>query len=179
MNKPTSGSFRSRARLSDRKSVARRAALRVRDMLLRLRLRYLCDWLGMDLSRDCRISLKANLDRTNPRGVHVAEGTYIAFGAVILAHDMSRATTTDTYVGRCCFIGAHAIIMPGVRIGDQCIVGSGSVVTRDVPPNTIVGGNPARVLRTDIRTRRWGVLEEHYEAASEAALKQGRQVLRD
>lgn len=46
------------------------------------------------------------------------------------------------------WIGARAIIMPGVTIGENAVVGSGSVVTKDVPDNTIVVGNPARILRT-------------------------------
>jgi acetyltransferase-like isoleucine patch superfamily enzyme len=47
-----------------------------------------------------------------------------------------------------CFIGMGAIILPGVSIGPNAVVAAGSLVTKDVPPNTIVGGNPARVLTT-------------------------------
>ncbi len=87
-------------------------------------------------------------------------GTYVAFGAVILAHDMSRVLSTDTYIGKNCFIGAHSIIMPGIRIGDECIIGTGAVVTHDVPAHSIVGGNPAKVIRSGIRTRRYGILAD-------------------
>jgi len=124
----------------------------------------------MNVHPDVQISLKAHLDLTNPQGVHIDEGTLVAFGAVILSHDMARALSTDTYIGRNCFIGAHAIVLPGVRIGDGCIVASGSVVTKDVPANSIVGGNPAKIIRSNIRTRKWGVLEEAYlEAVALAA----------
>ncbi len=156
--------FRSNARLPRPHRGLVKMAFGVRNRLLAARLWFLRRYFGMDLHPGCRISLKANLDRTNPTGVHIDDGTYVAFGAVILAHDMSCVLTTDTYIGKNCFIGAHAIIMPGVRIGDQCIIGSGSVVTQDVPPQSIVGGNPAKVLRTGIVTRRWGILEEHFEA---------------
>lgn len=44
-------------------------------------------------------------------------------------------------------IGAHATILPNVTIGDNAIVGAGSVVTKDVPDNAIVAGNPARFIR--------------------------------
>jgi maltose O-acetyltransferase len=49
-------------------------------------------------------------------------------------------------IGRDCWIGGGAIIQPGVTIGDRCIVGAGAVVTKDVPDDTIVVGNPARPL---------------------------------
>ncbi|MCX9034087.1 N-acetyltransferase [Citrobacter portucalensis] len=44
-------------------------------------------------------------------------------------------------------IGANATILPGITIGENCLVGAGSVVTKDVPPNAIVAGNPAKILR--------------------------------
>lgn len=119
----------------------------------------------MDVHLGCRISLKAHLDVTNPTGVHIDDGTYVAFGVVILAHDMARALSTDTFIGHDCFIGARSIIMPGVRIGNNCIVAAGSVVTQDVPANSIVGGNPAKVLKSGIETVRWGILKEHFDAA--------------
>jgi acetyltransferase-like isoleucine patch superfamily enzyme len=53
----------------------------------------------------------------------------------------------DTYVGSDCWVCPGALIMSGVRIGDGAIVGGGAVVTKDVPPYAIVGGNPAKVIR--------------------------------
>ena len=46
------------------------------------------------------------------------------------------------------FIGARAMVLKGVRIGKGAVVGAGAVVTKDVPPNAIVAGNPARVVGT-------------------------------
>ena len=46
------------------------------------------------------------------------------------------------------WIGAHATILAGVTIGENAVVAAGAVVTKDVPANTIVGGVPARVLKT-------------------------------
>ena len=51
-------------------------------------------------------------------------------------------------IGRGTFIGAHAIIMPNVTIGEQCVVGAGSVVTKDVAPYTVVAGVPAQAVKT-------------------------------
>jgi maltose O-acetyltransferase len=50
-------------------------------------------------------------------------------------------------IGKNCWIGGHSVILPGVTIGDNCVVGGGSVVSRDVPSNSVVVGNPARVIR--------------------------------
>ena len=56
------------------------------------------------------------------------------------------------------WIGAQVTILAGVRIGRGAVIGAGSVVTSDVPPATIVAGNPARVVRTGIKTYRFGCL---------------------
>ena len=50
-------------------------------------------------------------------------------------------------IGRNCWIGAGAIILPGITIGDNVVVGAGSVVTRDLPDSVVAVGNPCRVLR--------------------------------
>ena len=50
-------------------------------------------------------------------------------------------------IGKHCWFGAGAMVMPGVAIDDNCVIAAGAVVTRDVPANTMVGGVPARVIR--------------------------------
>lgn len=144
------------------------SVLHIREGLVGLRLWFLRKIVKMDIHPTAKVSLRAELDFTNPRGVHIDGGTYIAFHAVVLAHDMSRLLMTDTYIGQNCFIGAYSIIMPGIRVGNECIVGSGSVVTVDVPSHSVVAGNPAKIIRSGIRTRKWGILEEAY-AKAEAA----------
>lgn len=51
------------------------------------------------------------------------------------------------HIGQNCWIGASAVVMPGVTIGDNTVVGAGSVVTNDLPPNVVAVGNPCKVLR--------------------------------
>lgn len=53
----------------------------------------------------------------------------------------------DTVIGNDVWIGSEAIIMPGVRIGDGAVIGTRALVTHDVEPYAIVGGNPARIIR--------------------------------
>ena len=50
-------------------------------------------------------------------------------------------------IGKNVWIGAGAIVLPGVTIGDHSVIGAGSVVTKDIPPNVVAVGNPCRVLR--------------------------------
>ena len=51
------------------------------------------------------------------------------------------------HIGRNVWLGAGALVMPGVSIGDNSVIGAGSVVTRDIPANVVAVGNPCRVLR--------------------------------
>jgi acetyltransferase-like isoleucine patch superfamily enzyme len=111
----------------------------------------------MDIGRECRISTKAILDRTNPKGVHIGDYSGLALGAIILTHDFFRNRHLDTWIGERCAIGANAIIYPGVTIGDGCIVAAGSVVTKDIPSGCIVAGNPARIIEQGVVTGKWGV----------------------
>lgn len=115
---------------------------------------------GMHIDKTARISYGAKLDKTNPKGIHIGEESYIASGAIVFTHDFSRSMHKDTYIGKRCFIGANAIIMCGVKIGDEVIVGSGAIVTKDVPSNCIVAGNPARILKEGINTTKYGKLIE-------------------
>ena len=111
----------------------------------------------MDIGEGSVISRNAKLDKTNPRGVHIGKYTVVAFGAAILTHDWVNNRHCDVHVGDNCFIGAHAIILPGVTIGDHCIVSAASVVARDVPAGSLVAGNPARVVERNVKTARHGV----------------------
>ena len=65
-------------------------------------------------------------------------------------------STNPTYIGNGSFIGANVSILPGVFIGDNVVIGAGSVVTKDVPNNHMAVGNPARLVKKfDKRTRQW------------------------
>ena len=53
----------------------------------------------------------------------------------------------SVHIGRNCWLGAGVIVLPGVTIGDNSVIGAGSIVTKDIPANVIAVGNPCRVLR--------------------------------
>ena len=109
----------------------------------------------IDVGNNCNISWRAIIDRANPQGVHIGTGTRVALEALIIAHDYTRGLTndmwTDTYIGKNCIIGGRAIILPGIKIGDEVCVAAGAVVTKDVPNNCMVAGNPARIVRRNIK----------------------------
>lgn len=102
---------------------------------------------GHHIGKGCVISHTALLDK-GIKGIHVGEYSRVLRGATILAHDHCRDLVSPPTIGDHCIIGLHAIIMPGVHIGNQVVVGGASVVTKDVPNNVIVVGNPARIVRT-------------------------------
>lgn len=130
-----------------------------RGLILDVRIWYLRKILGMHIGNGVKISLNAKLDKTNPKGVYIGDDTYIAFDVAILAHDMSRLIHKDVKIGKRCFIGARSIILPGVTIGDEVVVAAGSVVTKDVPDNVIVAGNPAKVMRS-VSTGKLGIIRQ-------------------
>jgi acetyltransferase-like isoleucine patch superfamily enzyme len=100
---------------------------------------------GMDIHPSARIDPTALIDRTWPRGVHIAAGCVLEEEVVILAHDMSRGIYMDTRIGEGCRLGPRAIVMPGVTVGEGSVVAPGAVVVRDVPPASYAIGNPAEV----------------------------------
>jgi len=129
----------------------------LRELMIGVRRQYLVRVWKMDIGVGTAISLSAKLDKTNPRGIHIGTYSVVTFGAAILTHDYVNTVNRDVYIGDNCFIGAHAIILPGVRIGDGCIVAAGSLVARDVPAASLVAGNPARVVEHHIETTHYGV----------------------
>lgn len=114
---------------------------------------------GMHIGNGTVISRRAQLDRgINPKGVHIGEYTRITGGVLLLTHDACRKMKVDTYIGNKCFIGARSIILPGVKIGNEVVIGSGAVVTKDIPDNCIAAGNPAKIIRNNVRCDKYGVI---------------------
>ena len=103
-------------------------------------------------------NIYANFNLTMVDDGHIYVGDYTMFApGVIVAtagHPILPELRETVYqynmpvhIGKNCWIGAGAIILPGVTIGDQVVVGAGSVVTKDLPSNVVAVGNPCRVIR--------------------------------
>lgn len=85
--------------------------------------------------------------------VNLAQGIVVTalnhqFGNTALRVDQQGISTKPVVIGNDVWIGANSVILPGVTIGSHCVVAAGAVVTKDVPSNTVVGGIPAKVLKT-------------------------------
>jgi acetyltransferase-like isoleucine patch superfamily enzyme len=88
-------------------------------------------------------------------GIFIDDGALIGHGVVLatLNHDLDpekrqQLHPAQIHIGKRVWIGANATVTQGVTIGDNSVVAAGAVVTRDVPANTIVGGVPARIIKT-------------------------------
>jgi UDP-2-acetamido-3-amino-2,3-dideoxy-glucuronate N-acetyltransferase len=111
---------------------------------------------GAVIGRRCKISSHAFICE----GVSIGDGVFVGHGVKFTndifpravnadgsLQDASDWTVVETRVEDGASIGTNATILAGVTLGKRCIVGAGAVVTRDVPPYTVVAGVPARVIR--------------------------------
>ncbi len=100
----------------------------------------------------------ANFNLTLVDDTHIYVGDYTMLGPnVVLAtaghpilpelRPLAYQYNMPVHIGKNCWLGAGVIVLPGVTIGDNTVIGAGSVVTKDIPANVVAVGNPCRVLR--------------------------------
>lgn len=108
---------------------------------------------GVEIGKNTMISLGAKIDTRRGKIVN-GDNCTITHGTVILSHDAAAAhmnkpkTEGTTIIEDNVFIGVNSVILSGVTICSNSIIGAGSVVTRNIPPSSVAVGNPAKVMKT-------------------------------
>src|SRR5215213_5346820 len=107
---------------------------------------------NLTLGKDVFINVGCRFQDTG--GLTIGDGALIGHGSSLTTIDhgtdpdrRADMVPAPVVIGRKVWLGAAVTVVPGVTIGDGAIVGAGAVVTKDVPPNTIVGGVPAKLIR--------------------------------
>jgi len=112
---------------------------------------------GVKIGRNVFLGPGCYLDPTRPNLLEIEDDVSLAGRITILTHSEPTAPLREILgqsarlfakvrIKRGTLVGVNSIILPGVTIGENCMVSAGSVVAKDVPPYTIVAGNPARVV---------------------------------
>ncbi|HEV3223184.1 MAG TPA: acyltransferase [Puia sp.] len=112
---------------------------------------------GAFIGKNCKISSHSFICE----GVHIGDNVFIGHGVMFTNDLFPKATNADgtaqteadwkvieTFVKNGASIGSNATILCGITIGENALIGAGSVVTKDVPPNTVVAGVPAKIIKT-------------------------------
>lgn len=107
-------------------------------------------FLGMEVGKQTSFALMVMLDVMFPEKISVGRNTVIGYNTTILAHEylIKEYRLGEVVIGDEVMIGANSTIMPGITIGDGAIVSAGTLVHKDVPPGSFVGGNPMQVIYT-------------------------------
>ena len=126
--------------------------------------------LGVKLGNNVRLyAVRPGMFSTEPWLISIGNNVYITAGCQFITHDGGTLIlrkevpdleiTAPISVGNDVYIGLNTTILPGVRIGNRVIIGAGSVITKDIPDNSVAAGVPARVIKTvdeyldDVKTR--------------------------
>ncbi len=110
---------------------------------------------GKNITVGKDVFINADCKFQDQGGIYIDDGALIGHGVVLatLDHDLDPLKwqmlhPAPIHIGKKVWIGANATVTRGVTIGDNAVVAAGAVVTRDVPANTIVGGVPAKPIKT-------------------------------
>lgn len=109
--------------------------------------------MGVDIGENCMLSVGAKVDVRRGK-VIIGDNCTITYGSIILSHDRSamhidpsRSGEATTTLEDNVYIGVNAVVLPGVTIGANSVIGAGAIVTKDVPAGVVAVGNPAKVVK--------------------------------
>ena len=109
---------------------------------------------GKNIHLGKRVTINAGCCFQDQGGIEIGDDVLIGHQVVIttINHDLhplrrGNMTPAPVKIGKKVWIGSHATILPGVTVGNGAVIAAGAVVTKDVPPNTVVGGVPAKVIK--------------------------------
>ncbi|GAE31585.1 acyltransferase [Halalkalibacter hemicellulosilyticus] len=106
-------------------------------------------FLRMKVGDETAVALMVMMDVMFPERIRIGANSIIGYNTTILAHEylIDEYRLGDVIIGDRVMVGANTTILPGVTIGDGAIISAGTLVHKDVPAHTFVGGNPMRVIR--------------------------------
>lgn len=116
-------------------------------------------WIGLNYGKDIHIyGNPMNMFGTEPWCITLGNHVHITEGVKFITHDGGTLIyrhlipdleiTKPIKVGDYVYFGTRSMIMPGVTIGNNCIIAAGAIVTKDVPNNSVVGGVPAKIIKS-------------------------------
>lgn len=122
---------------------------------------------GVSVGERCEVQkpTSLNIDTSRPSLLSIGNHVYLHRGLTIMSHDWASWVFLDKYhdfvpshskvtIGNNIWFGEFVTVLKGVKIGDNCIIGAGSIVTKDIPDNSVAVGVPARVVSS---------LDDYYE----------------
>jgi len=111
--------------------------------------------LGVNVGSGVFIDYGVWVDGGNPQGVTIEDNACICYNTTIIAHDSSLSVITNfptickkTKICKNVYLGTGCTILAGVTVGENSIIGASSVVTKDIPPNSVAYGSPCKVVKS-------------------------------
>ena len=105
---------------------------------------------GVKIAPGVEIGYFVIIDHNYPDYITINQNCVIAAKSTILAHDDGKKEYSQikkTIIGKNCFLGINSVILPGVKIGNNSIIGANTVVNKNIPKNSLAVGTPAKIIK--------------------------------